>query len=96
MPAILALVGFMTSAAFFRFAAKAVLVGAGFALFQIVGLDVFFGDLEAFVRSAITGLPADILNFVGIMNLDLYINWVFLGFAVWVAMKIVKRLVPGR
>jgi hypothetical protein len=96
LPAVVTLVGMLSSVSFVGWLARALLVGAGFAVFEVVGLSGFLDGVDGLIRSSITGLPGDVVAYMGLANIDLFINWVMMAMAARVSMQLLTRLLPGR
>lgn len=46
------------------------LAGVGFGLVTTYGLFALFGQLSSYVSSSFSGLPSDVLAFMGLMRID--------------------------
>ena len=92
MHALVAIVGLLTSAAFIAFVGRVLFIGAGFAVLNAVGLEVLLAQLEGFVRSYVGALPATMLSWLGMLNVDLYLNWLFLGLSIRISILGLYRL----
>jgi len=95
MAAISAILVTLGSVGFVKWFGRALLVGAGFSILQVGGLLGFVDQIRNFIQSSVVGLGGDLIGVLGIVNLDLYVNWVFLGFSVKVGMGLLSKLVPG-
>jgi len=52
------------------------LKGLGIGIVTYTGIDLVLTELVEFAQDALNGLPADILSFVGMMNLDIALNMI--------------------
>ena len=74
------------------------IVRTGFnALFVVVtyaGLQTILSQVEQYLASALTGLPADFAGLAGLVGLDAGLALVMSAFTVRLAMAVMRRVVP--
>lgn len=85
----------LVGSAFLKYAGRLLAIGAGVTVLSFTGAQQWFDGIRSFVETRLSQLPGEVPAILGMLKVDLYINWVFLGFGIAISIRLVSRFVSG-